>query len=173
MYRRVSEGKPPVTEAEWWKLAAWYRKHESEGIHDPGISYALFNTYSGGPRRLGATTVVMKLRRLRAAHPELADDHLIPDPSASEDRRLLRREGTVVPDGDSLHRFPRSCEEALPEPTGLDNPERLDAFLDAVPWGAASSADDPALEPNPIGDSQGHRFQRADREVASVASSSQ
>jgi len=30
---------------------------------------------------------------------------------------------------------------ALPEPTGFDNPERLDAFLDAVRWGAASSAD--------------------------------
>lgn len=29
----------------------------------------------------------------------------------------------------------------LPEPTGLDSPERLDAFLDAVRWGAASSAD--------------------------------
>jgi len=30
---------------------------------------------------------------------------------------------------------------ALPEPTGFDDPERLDAFLDAVRWGAASSAD--------------------------------
>jgi len=30
---------------------------------------------------------------------------------------------------------------ALPEPTGLDDPERLDAFLDAVRWGAASTAD--------------------------------
>ncbi len=30
---------------------------------------------------------------------------------------------------------------ALPEPTGMDEPERLDAFLDAVRWGAASSAD--------------------------------
>jgi len=30
---------------------------------------------------------------------------------------------------------------ALPEPTGFDPPERLDAFLDAVRWGAASSAD--------------------------------
>ena len=29
---------------------------------------------------------------------------------------------------------------ALPEPTGFDKPERLDAFLDAVTWGAASSA---------------------------------
>jgi len=30
---------------------------------------------------------------------------------------------------------------ALPEPTGFDDPCRLDAFLDAVRWGAASSAD--------------------------------
>ncbi len=29
----------------------------------------------------------------------------------------------------------------LPEPTAFDSPERLDAFLDAVRWGAASSAD--------------------------------
>jgi hypothetical protein len=30
---------------------------------------------------------------------------------------------------------------ALPEPTGFDAPNRLDAFLDAVRWGAASTAD--------------------------------
>ncbi len=30
---------------------------------------------------------------------------------------------------------------ALPDPTGFDSPERLDAFLDAVRWGASSSAD--------------------------------
>ena len=30
---------------------------------------------------------------------------------------------------------------ALPEPTGFDSPTRLDAFLDAVRWGASSSAD--------------------------------
>lgn len=29
----------------------------------------------------------------------------------------------------------------LPEPTGFDPPEQLNAFLDAVRWGAASSAD--------------------------------
>lgn len=29
----------------------------------------------------------------------------------------------------------------LPSPTGFDDPARLDAFLDAVRWGAASSAD--------------------------------
>ena len=30
---------------------------------------------------------------------------------------------------------------ALPRPTGFDAPDRLDAFLDAVRWGAASTAD--------------------------------
>src|SRR6266511_2565417 len=30
---------------------------------------------------------------------------------------------------------------ALPEPTGFDPPDKLDAFLDAVRWGAASTAD--------------------------------
>src|SRR6478735_1347140 len=30
---------------------------------------------------------------------------------------------------------------ALPDPTGFDPPDRLDAFLDAVRWGASSSAD--------------------------------
>src|SRR5476651_1741966 len=30
---------------------------------------------------------------------------------------------------------------ALPDPTGFDSPDRLDAFLDAVRWGASSSAD--------------------------------
>lgn len=30
---------------------------------------------------------------------------------------------------------------ALPEATGFDQPEKLDAFLDAVRWGAASTAD--------------------------------
>jgi hypothetical protein len=29
---------------------------------------------------------------------------------------------------------------ALPEPGGFDSPDRLDAFLDAVRWGAASTA---------------------------------
>src|SRR5260370_37279891 len=30
---------------------------------------------------------------------------------------------------------------ALPDPTGFDPPDRLDAFLDGVRWGASSSAD--------------------------------
>jgi hypothetical protein len=34
----------------------------------------------------------------------------------------------------------------LPEPTAFDDPVRLDAFLDAVRWGAVSSADDRVLQ---------------------------
>src|SRR5262245_49265575 len=34
----------------------------------------------------------------------------------------------------------------LPRPTGFDDPRRLAAFLDAVRWGAASSADVRALQ---------------------------
>lgn len=35
---------------------------------------------------------------------------------------------------------------ALPEPVGFDSPGRLDAFLDAVRWGAIASADVRALQ---------------------------
>ena len=35
---------------------------------------------------------------------------------------------------------------SLPELTGFDNPQKLDAFLDAVRWGAVSSVDDKALQ---------------------------
>jgi len=35
---------------------------------------------------------------------------------------------------------------ALPTPTGFDHPRRLDAFLDAVRWGAVASADVRALQ---------------------------
>jgi hypothetical protein len=37
-------------------------------------------------------------------------------------------------------------QEALPDPTGFDSPHRLDAFLNAVRWGAISSADTRALQ---------------------------
>ncbi len=37
-------------------------------------------------------------------------------------------------------------QRALPQPTGFDSPQRLDAFLNAVRWGAASSADLRALQ---------------------------
>jgi hypothetical protein len=73
MYERVSKGMSPVTEAEYRDLADWYRRHEADRrVYDPNIRYALINTYSRGPRRFGATATVEEMRRLRAAHPELA-----------------------------------------------------------------------------------------------------
>ena len=36
---------------------------------------------------------------------------------------------------------------ALPEPTGFDPPDKLDAFLDAVRWGAASTAGVKNIQP--------------------------
>ncbi|HYF34170.1 MAG TPA: hypothetical protein VD994_02680 [Prosthecobacter sp.] len=38
------------------------------------------------------------------------------------------------------------ARSTLPNPTGFDLPERLDAFLDAVRWGTISQADDKALQ---------------------------
>ena len=35
---------------------------------------------------------------------------------------------------------------SLPQPTDFDDPAQMDAFLDAVRWGAISSADDRALQ---------------------------
>lgn len=41
----------------------------------------------------------------------------------------------------------RALEAAsLPEPTGFDDPKQLEAFLDAVNWGAVSQADDRTLQ---------------------------
>lgn len=37
-------------------------------------------------------------------------------------------------------------KSTLPEPTAFDHPKRLQAFLDAVRWGAVSQADDSALQ---------------------------
>jgi SNF2 family DNA or RNA helicase len=42
--------------------------------------------------------------------------------------------------GTSIHE-----KSTLPEPTSFDNPKRLQAFLDAVKWGAISQSDDRAL----------------------------
>jgi hypothetical protein len=66
---RVIHGKPPVTEAEYQELVAWYERNSSA---DQRVDRAnLRNDLAiGGPRRRGATKVVEDLRELRAAHPE-------------------------------------------------------------------------------------------------------
>jgi hypothetical protein len=71
MYSRISKGKPPVTEAEYDELRTWYLKHEKTGgIYDVNIRDALINRYSRGPRRMGTTQTVEKLRALRAEYPD-------------------------------------------------------------------------------------------------------
>jgi hypothetical protein len=73
MYERIKKGRPPATEAEYRDLADWYRRHEADRrVYSPNIRGSLMNTYSQGPRRLGATATIEEMRRLRAAHPELA-----------------------------------------------------------------------------------------------------
>jgi hypothetical protein len=51
---------------------------------------------------------------------------------------------------------------ALPEPTRFDDPERLDAFLDAVRWGASSSADDGASSRHRRAPGPGHQRRAVD-----------
>lgn len=70
MCERVINGKPPVTEAEYRKLATWYERNESV-VYRVDLQFALYNTYSAGPRRIGTTRTVEELRLLRAAHPKL------------------------------------------------------------------------------------------------------
>jgi hypothetical protein len=71
IYLRVAHDRPPVTETEYEELKAWYFKHESD-VYDGSIRDEFINTYTRGPRRIGVTGFIAKLRRLRAAHPELA-----------------------------------------------------------------------------------------------------
>jgi hypothetical protein len=66
---RVVAGKPPVTEAEYLELAAWYDRNSVTDRRD-GRANLRFALTTGGPRRRGATEVVEELRALRAAHPE-------------------------------------------------------------------------------------------------------
>jgi hypothetical protein len=69
IHGRVVAGRPPVTEAEYLELAAWYERIHSadQRIDRANLRFALA---TGGPRRRGATEVVEELRELRAAHPE-------------------------------------------------------------------------------------------------------
>jgi len=66
---RATNGKPPVTEAEYLELAAWYERNSSadQRVDRANLRHALA---TGDPRRLGATKVVEELRELRAAHME-------------------------------------------------------------------------------------------------------
>jgi hypothetical protein len=72
MYTRISKGKPPVTEAEYEELKAWYFKHEAtESVYDANIRHAFINTGTRSPRRVSVTALIERLRTLRAEHPDL------------------------------------------------------------------------------------------------------
>lgn len=83
----------------------------------------------------------------------LARQHLVAlssveDDALGEDLQVIWE---LEPGASSIEKTP------LPEPVGFDSPQRLDTFLNAVRWGAASSADVKAIQA-PL---QHHLFQIA------------
>ncbi|PZD72917.1 RNA polymerase-associated protein RapA [Acaryochloris thomasi RCC1774] len=79
----------------------------------------------------------MQLPALLATSGPQASQHLITLSSVEDD--ALGQELQVIWELEPGARVYEKAE--LPEPTGFDRPEWLDAFLDAVRWGAASVAD--------------------------------
>jgi hypothetical protein len=77
MYERVRAHIPGVTEAEWEGLSAWFSRHKAAlcecepGVRDGSIRFPYPRNYLHGPWRLGATEVIVQMRRLKAAHPDL------------------------------------------------------------------------------------------------------
>jgi hypothetical protein len=76
MLRRVAQGKPPVTEAEFQALAAWFEANAARLFQrEQGLDLGSGRTTSvvaircglaRGPRALGVTAVVEELRQIRA-----------------------------------------------------------------------------------------------------------
>jgi hypothetical protein len=89
MLRRVAQHKPPVTEAEFQALAAWFEAQEEAGLFPRdhvfdlggGRNSSVGNirfSLAGGPRAMGVTELVEDLRLLQARYatpgsPEAAD----------------------------------------------------------------------------------------------------
>jgi hypothetical protein len=69
MYERVSRGQPPLTVEEFVRLSEWNRKHQDK-VHDVNLCGFQSNP-AAVARRMGATRIARRLRRLRAEHPEL------------------------------------------------------------------------------------------------------
>jgi hypothetical protein len=79
MLRRVVKGQPPVTEAEFQALAAWFRAQVAAGrflrehVFDlagnrkTAVAYLRYRL-AQGPRVAGATEVVEELRQIRAQY---------------------------------------------------------------------------------------------------------
>jgi superfamily II DNA or RNA helicase len=101
-----------------------------------------------------------QLVRVRHRHFVVLDvqkSALPPDAMSGEDARPQHLVSLSSVEDDALGEELRAVWElepgaaihehaGLPEPTGFDDPARLDAFLDAVRWGAVSSADDRSLQ---------------------------
>jgi ERCC4-related helicase len=88
-------------------------------------------------RRFVVTEVARSALPMLALHSGDGQQHLVSLASVEDD--ALGEELQVVWE---LEPGAKLIEKvALPPPTGFDEPERLDAFLDAVRWGASSSAD--------------------------------
>jgi hypothetical protein len=78
MLRRVAKGKPPVTEAEFQALAAWFEANAARLFQrDQGFDLgsgratsvvAIRCGLASGPRALGVTAVVEDLRQLKAQY---------------------------------------------------------------------------------------------------------
>ena len=89
-------------------------------------------------RRFVVTEVIKSASVEHPLRPRgLGDQHLVALSSVEDD--ALGEELQVVWELEPGARVEERI--ALPEPTGMDDPERLDAFLDAVRSGAASTAD--------------------------------
>jgi hypothetical protein len=110
IYSRILAKKPPATEAEYHRLVEWYRRYQVE-LHNDRVKV---NLYFYGSRETFATETIEKLRALRAAHPELADDVPVLDFPASCGRQLLRRERMYVPGCEPRDRAPGRTRPALP-----------------------------------------------------------
>lgn len=88
-------------------------------------------------RRYVVTEVEASTLPASPLRPARAPQHLVTLTSVEDD--ALGEELQVVWELEPGARVHEKL--ALPEPTGFDPPARLDAFLDAVRWGAASTAD--------------------------------
>ncbi len=100
---------------------------------------------------------LVEVRRRQWVVTDVQRSGLTPDPlnTAFPDPQHLVKLSSVEEDGlgDDLQVIwevepgARAHEKVmLPEPTGFDEPARLDAFLDAVRWGAVAATGTPALQ---------------------------
>jgi superfamily II DNA or RNA helicase len=109
------------------------------------------------PDALPEAGQIVEVRRRRYVVQEVRTGSLPDDPLPSSNRtpQHLVALSSIEDDGLGeelsvvweIEPGTRVFEKAtLPQPTGFDPPERLDAFLDAVAWGAVASADVKALQ---------------------------